>query len=733
MNVLEDRRTILRRVGAGPHTLFVVALLASTTIAQAQDASGSTTDLGVITVEGGAERGDGPVKGYVAKASRTGTKTDTPLSKTPQSVSVVSADQIEDQAAKSVAQALRYSSGVFTEYRGASNLHDEMFVRGFYYVPRFVNGLLYGDNSLGQIDPYLLERVELLKGPSSILYGQASPGGLVNLVTKHATDEPLHEVEAGFGTSSKAFLNFDFSDAVPGSEDLRYRLAGTLSRSDTQENFLEQERFSIAPSITWTPTDQTSLTIDAFYQRDPEAGFRNFLEKAGTVTPITIANGYPADLGYVPTDFLVSDPDYQKSTRTQAYLGYSFEHEFENNLKFRQNARYSVIDQTYNTLTWDSLQADGETITRAASDQTQLQHQFVIDNQLQADVATGPLQHTILAGLDYRSTTTDNLVGRGTATPIKWTDPDYGGVTVTGYRISTDATTDASQAGLYLQDQIEVGKLNLLGGIRHDWADTDLDDKTASNADASYDEQEFTWRVGAVYDIGYGLSPYASYSTSFEPQTQAPGAGQDPFDSTTAQQFEVGVKFAPEDSNYTITAAYYDLTQQNVLFYDNATSLYYQTGEISSKGFELEGRAELTDNLSLVASYSHINQEVTESVRTAEIGKSPSRVPTDQASLWAKYEFIDGPLAGLGIGAGIRYIGKSYGNATNTFEVDSAALFDASLTYDFSKSFPQAEGLKLQLNATNIADKKYVASCASEWACFYGTRRSVTASLKYSW
>ncbi|MCM2403096.1 TonB-dependent siderophore receptor [Rhizobium sp. S153] len=708
-----------------------LALIATTSLiafgaAQAQDADDGSTQLETIVIQGaGSEKGDGPVKGYVAKQSRAGTKTDTALSKTPQSVSVVPAEQIADQDAQSVAEAMRYSAGVFAEYRGPSNLHDEMFIRGYYYVPRFVNGLLYGNNSLGQIDPWLLERVEVVRGPSSILYGQANPGGIVNLVTKRPTDDPLHEVEVGFGTGDRASVSFDFSDALPGNEDIRYRLAGTAWRADTQEDFLEQKRISLAPSVTWTPDEQTSLTIEAFYQNDPEAGFRNFLEAAGTVDETAY--------GYVPTDFLVSDPDYQESTRKQAYIGYAFEHEFENDITFRQNMRYSMIDQTYNTLTWNSMQADEKTVTRSASDQTQLQHQFVIDNQIQAKVDTGPLSHTLLGGVDYRFTTEDNLVSRGTANSIDWTNPSYGNVTVTGRRTSTDATTDASQVGVYLQDQIEFGKLNVMAGLRYDWADTDVDDKTSSNTDASYDDQEFTWRAGAIYDLGYGISPYASYSTSFEPVTQSPGAGQDPFDATTAQQYEVGVKFAPEGENYQVTASYYDLTQQNVLFYDNATSLYYQTGEIVSKGFEIEAHAEITDNLKLVASYSHINQEVTETVRSAELGKMPARVPIDQASLWAKYEFLDGPLAGLGIGGGVRFLGESWGNATNTFKVDPTTLFDASLSYDFAAKFPDMKGLKLQVNASNLADEKYVASCASATACFYGSRRSVTASLKYTW
>lgn len=699
-----------------------VSLLCIATLAQAQDAAG-TTELDTITVEGKGEKGDGPVDGYVAKQSRAGTKTDTPLSKTPQSVSVVPAEQIADQDVESVAEALRYSAGIFTEYRGASNQSDETFLRGYSYVPRFVNGLFYGDNSLGQIDPYLLERVELIRGPSSVLYGQANPGGIINLVTKRPIDEPLREVTVGFGIDNRASVGFDFSDTLPNNDDISYRLAGTAWRADTQEDLLDQKRIALAPSVTWSPDEQTSLTVEAFYQNDPDAAFRNFMEAAGTV--------YPTAYGYVPTDFMVSDPDHQEATREQASIGTAFSHDFDNGLTFRQNARYSMIDQTYNTLVWGALQADGKTITRSASDQTQLQHQFVIDNQLEAKVSTGPLEHTILGGLDYRYTTTDNLQARGTASSIDWTDPVYGN---SGAVTSTtaDTITDASQIGLYLQDQIEFGKLNLLAGLRYDFADTEIQDNLAgSNQD--YDDHELSWRAGAIYNFDNGISPYASYSTSFEPVTQAPASGQAAFEPTTAQQYEVGVKFAPEGANYQVIASYYDLTQQNVLSYDYVTSAYYQTGEVHNKGVELELHAEITDNLSLVASYSHINSEVTKSEDSSVIGKMPARIPIDQASLWAKYEFLDGALEGLGIGAGVRYIGESYGDGANTFQVDAATLFDASLSYDFGAKNPDMKGLELQVNAKNLADETYVASCASAYACFYGSRRTVTASLKYSW
>lgn len=692
--------------------------------ARAQSADGTTT-LEPIVVEGAGEVADGPVKGYVAKRSKTTTKTDVPIEKTPQSISVITADQMADQGVKSVAEALRYTPGLFAEYRGASNLHDETFLRGYYYAPRFLDGLLFGSNSLGQIDPYLLERVEVLKGPSSVLYGEARPGGLINLVSKRPTGEASHEVQATVGSDGRLEGAFDLTDKVPGSDALSYRLVGKAARADTMEDGLDTKRLAVAPSIMWQPDNQTKFTVQAFYQNEPEAGFRNFREAKGSLTPTAY--------GYVPRDFLVSDPHVQKSEREQASIGYQAEHRFDNGITLRQNARITDIDTAYQTLTWGSLQSDGKTITRSGSGGTEDMLQFVIDNSAEAKVSTGALEHTIIAGFDYRYSVVDYAWGYDYTVPsIDWTNQVYN---VTSLNLSSgrsDTKTKASQAGLYLQDQIELGRLNLLFGGRQDWATTDIDNNL-NGTTTSFDSSATTGRAGAVYDLGWGLSPYLSVATSFEPVLTAAPAGSDPFDPSTAIQYEAGLRFAPEGYGFSVGAAVYELTQQNVLYRETSSSPWQQTGEIRTRGFELEGRAEITDNFSLLAAYSYTDQEVTEAAQANILGKTPARIPLNQASVWGKYEFSNGPLNGLGLGLGLRYIGESWGDATNTFKVPDTLLVDASVSYDFGALDKDFENVSLQVNATNLTDEFYTASCASAYACFVGAGRSVTATLKYKW
>lgn len=717
-----------RRGFAGRTFLLATASTLSIWPAQAQESASSDTVLQEIVIEG---TGVTETKGYVAKSSRVGTKTETPLEKVPQSITVVTREQMNDQQVTSVAESLRYTAGVFSDYRGASNVRDEVFLRGYYYAPRYLDGLLFATAELGQIDPYLLQSVEVLRGPSSVLFGQANPGGVINMTSKLPTDVPLREVTFGFGTDNYYRAGFDVSDAL--TDTMRYRIVATGLSTDLQEDFTEQSRIAVAPSITWEPDAGTSLTVSAMYQRDPDVGYRNFLEKAGTIdrTPY----------GRVPTDFFVSDPDYEDFTREQASIGYQFEHEINDTLTFHQSARYTRVDEEQHTLVWNYLDPDGKTVYRTASGGREVVDQFVIDNNLELNAVTGPVNHTVLAGIDFRYRQRDYQWGRNSGVPsIDWTNPVYGNLGTITLTPSDDTATTARQVGVYLQDQIEIGRLNLLLGGRHDWASTDITDNL-NGGDSSYDDHAFSYRAGAVYNFDSGISPYVSYSTSFEPVIQTAPAGADPFKPTTARQFEAGVRYAPDWSDFQITASYFDIHQNNLVgtMWEQDSSgdwisVSKQMGKTQSRGFELHGQANLTDEFSLLASYTYVKTEVLTSVDPTLIGNAMYRAPPPHsASLWGKYEFLDGAAEGLGIGLGVRYEGENWGNEANTFKVPSVTLFDAALSYDFGARNPNLKGLSLQINAKNLADKTYVSSCASTYACWYGARRSVVGTLKYTW
>lgn len=737
--VFHARTALPFRIARRAALLGAVSLIAMGAASAQETTATDGGFLGTVTVTGEQERGDGPVQGYVARQSLSGTKTDTPIAETPQSISVVGRQQMEDQEVESVAEALRYTPGVLAEYRGASNVRDEVIVRGFAYVPRYLDGMLVGgDVDYAKIYPYLLERVELLSGPSSVLYGQVNPGGIINMVSKKPVfDHPLREVELTIGNNMMFQGSFDFSDRVAGSDTLAFRIVGTGLSTNLQEDFAKQQGIAIAPSLSWRPNDDTLLTILSGFEYEPDFGFRNFLDAAGTVWPIA---GY----GYVPRNFFVSDPNYEQAERTQAWIGYEFEHKVGDGLTLRQKMRYFWVDYDQYTLVWgwtspSPVTGANTVVHRTASGGGDTWGTFTNDNQAEFKLVTGPAEHTILAGLDYRYRSRDYNWG------YNWSDVPTISLTapVYGYDFSSlvlnpnsDQQLSASQIGVYLQDQVKIGDLRLIGGIRQDWADTSITEYVTPAA-LGYDDSAFTYRVGALYTFANGIAPYASYSTSFEPAIYAPPSGVAPFKPTTAEQFEVGVKYAPPGTNMLFTAAYYDIWQQNVVqnIYDPGIGayVYAQIGEIHNRGFELSAHAEVTKNLSLIASYSYIDSTITETGTASELGKTPSRIPQNMASLWAKYAFDTGALRGLEVGGGVRYVGTSWGNNANTFEVPSYTLFDAMLKYDLGVLDNRLQGAALQFNAKNIGDVTYVASCANAYACFYGEGLSVTGALKYTW
>lgn len=689
-----------------------VAGLAVATPAVAQDATG-TVALDTITLR--AETGTG----YAAGSAVSGTKTDTPLRETPASVSVVTAQQIGDQAVKSVAQALRYTAGVAAEYRGSSNIADEVYIRGFGYVPRYVDGMVMSGSGQ-QVDPWLLESVAAVKGPASLLYGQANPGGLIDATTKKANGTNISRAGIVTGSHSRAGARFDLGRVL--SETLSVRVVGLAEQADTQETGLETRRATLAPSLQWAPTDATTITLLGTWQREPDAGYRNFREALGTLNPTRY--------GYIPGDFLVGDPDFEKSERTSHSLGYELSHRIGDTLTLRQKARISKSDWDQRTLVWGALDAANQReIIRSVTDSYTETDQATLDNQIEARLSFGGAEHVILGGVDIQYTKTSQLTAYGqAANPIDWLNPDYGNVVLTGDpRGLTNSLGRTRQTGVYLQDQITAGALHLQAGLRYDKATSNMTDHVAGTR-VSVDSEALSGRIGALYELANGFSPYISYSTSFEPVTDVPRAGEAPFDPTEGKQLEIGVKWSNPDESLMVTASAYDLRQTNVLKTDPATSLREQVGEIKSRGFEIEAQGKVTGALSLIGSYAYNDSKISKSTIASEIGTHNDRVPRHQAALWGKYDFEDG----WDVGLGLRYTGKSWARG-NSFTVPGITLVDMAVGYDFGKFDPRYAGLRGQINVSNLFDEYYTASCASAYACWAGAERTITASLDFEW
>ncbi|CAK9884374.1 MAG: Ferrichrome outer membrane transporter/phage receptor [Candidatus Erwinia impunctatus] len=675
-----------------------------------------------------------PSKSLVAKSSDSATKTTTPLVKTPQNISVVTRKQMDAQGATSVSDALSYSSGAFTNYRGSSNRNDEVVVRGFRYAPKFLDGLSYGlagqGSANGQIDPWLLERVELVHGPASVLYGQVNPGGLINMTSKRPTAESLHEVQIRGGNQHLAEMAFDFGGSLNDDKTLLYRLNGIGS---TQHQFVEnykQQRVAIAPALTWLPNNDTSFTMLTSYQNDPKAGYRNFLPEIGTVFPTASGD-------YIPYNLNVSDPGYNQSTREQVSAGYLFDHSFNDDLTLVQNLRYSTIDSKYKYLvyTWSNPEISQSNLSRRAQREKDHADELALDNHLNAKFTTGDLAHNAIAGVDYKWSKSTNELWRvgGDQYNFDWIHPNYG-VTVdeSQMRKTIDSQNTLDQLGVYLQDQLEWQRWNLLLSGRQDWSEV----RSLDHTDASQTQQndsQFTGRAALLYAFDLGISPYISYSTSFEPNLDRGAPGTSPFKPTTGAQREIGVKFQPPHSNTLLSAALFDITQKNITSWNSLLGYNEQIGKVRSKGIETELHTQLTPEIALVASYTFTDAVTKESNTASQIDKAPAAIPRHMASVWGSYSVHDGVMKGITFGSGVRYTGSSYGDNAESFRVPSYALVDLMTHYELGELTPSLKGASVQLNVNNLADKHYVSSCSGSSACFYGSGRSLFATVNYRW
>jgi iron complex outermembrane receptor protein len=684
-----------------------------------------------VASRGTFREGNGPIDGYVAHRSLAGTKTNTPLLEVPQAISVVGRDQIRDMGAQSVVQALGYTAGVATNQSPNDTRFETLRIRGFQPV-LYLDGmqLPYGASMFGQpkVDLNLLERIEVLKGPSSSLYGQLAPGGMVNLVSRLPSATPTNSVEFLANSWGRAQTNFDVG-GVDAKGDFMYRIAGTLHDGGTQVDFVNDFRGAIAPSFTWKPDADTSFTFLSGYQRDITGLELQFFPAVGTLLP--------NPNGRVPLTKFLGEPGFDRFDRAQAWVGYQFEHSFNDMWTVRQNVRYFDLEtNTYavaggGALGITALQPNLQTLNRGAFTFPENATAFTMDSQAEARFATGSISHIALLGSDYRHATSELNEGFATAPAINLYNTVYGApIAMPPITINTGQVQN--QLGFYAQDQMALGGWRLTLSGRHDSVDTDTLN-FIKGTDQSQNDEAFSGRAGLNYVFDFGLSPYVAYARSFQPTLGLTQAGT-PFNPTTGQQVEVGTKYQPVGTNLMLTAALFNIVQQNVTTPDPTNALFsVQTGEVRSQGAELEAVASLTEGLKLIASYTYTDAIVTKTNIATQLGKQLIVMPRNEAALWADYTFQQGKLAGFGGGGGVRYIGDSFGDAANTIAIPGYALFDAALHYDLSYVDPRLRGVKLAINATNLFDKYYVATCTSLNACFLGAGRAVTGSIRYTW
>lgn len=738
----------------------------------AQNATDAVT-LDTLSVEGvglgrnasGSQPGGavGPVRGYVATQSRVGTKTDTPILETAQSISVVGRQQIEDQNAITINQALRYSPSVTTEQRGGSGASrlEQFFIRGF-TAPLFLDGLaLPGSrDASASIDPYRLERIDIIKGPASVLYGQSGPGGIVNLVSKVPQFVRHGEIFVQGGGFNEVRGGFDIggplpAEAGPLADQFAYRVIGLGWTGDGPAVTTRVERVLINPSVTWRPSTDTSLTIIGNYERDPFSGFYGGFPAVGTVFPRNFGNGFT---GRLPVDFYDGDRNFERSDRTQASISYIFDHNVNEALHFHSAGRYLRTEGDYRSVYGAFNDTTGPFASGPLIDRSRIATRvgidaYTIDNNLVGKFDTGIFAHTALVGVDYRSFETRTLSSAFPAAPsLNVLFPNYA-MNIPTPPFTTDSRITSEQTGVYFQDQVKFDRLVLTLGGRYDWARNSGPTRSlATNVVTNQDvpSEAFTGRASLLYLFDNGFAPYVSYSEAFEPITAGRifdanfgSIGRIP-DPITSDQFEAGIKYQPPGTDILLTAAAFDIRRSNATNPDPVNrNFVVQTGAVGVQGMEFEARVNLAEGLNVIGGFSFIDARVVTDLTTtlnqvtnqqvALQGRVPVQIPDTTVSLFADYRFTSGPLLGLGIGGGVRYLGSSWGDPANTFKVPESVLVDAVLSYDLKNLDTTLNGFTLQVNAQNLLDERYVTGCFSYSNCYYGLPRTVYATLRYRW
>ncbi|WP_420961498.1 TonB-dependent siderophore receptor [Brucella sp. IR073] len=726
--VTSRRKATLRILLSGAAALPV--FLSS---AQAQENRG-TIELKQITVETGKAKlgsATGPVNGFVPEDTATGSKTDTPIEQIPQSVSVVGREEMDDTGAQKPDEALRYTAGVFAQPFGPDFDTNWLYIRGFdaTQTGTYLDGLQNFGYGFGAFltDSFGLERIEVLKGPASALYGGSNPGGIVNYVSKRPTGERIRYLEAGINSFGNGYTGFDIGDKA--SDVVNYRVNGVIGGGDGYTDFEENFRGVISPSISWSPDEATKLTVLANYTHlDGTHNGGAFLPYFGTVVD--------APFGKISRKANFTEPSIDSYDREQASIGYELEHTFDNDWTVRQNLRYGFAHVKEHSLyafgyePFSPQPIDGNyNLSRINFRHDTTVNTFLVDNQLEGKVTTGAIEHTLLFGVEYKYFNIDHMQQTGGATPINAVDPIYGLPQGPMWDPYIDQDMKRNQIGIYAQDRLRFGDgwIMTLNG-RYDY----VSDKSEGLPAFRDHEGRASGRFGLGYEFDNGLTPYASVASFFTPILDTVGSATlgtvEQAKAETGQQYEVGVKYRPQAFDGLITASFFDLTKQNVITTNPADPVgtKLQIGEVNSRGFEIEAQANITDAWRVTAAFTTYQLEVTKDGNAAIIGNRPVLLPETQASVFAQYTFLDGPVEGLQLGAGVRYVGSSYADAENKYKVPNVALVDLKLGY-------AKDNWGVDLNVTNLFDKDYVAGCQGINNCGYGEGRKALLKAHVKW
>ncbi|OAI02809.1 TonB-dependent receptor [Methylomonas methanica] len=684
----------------------------------------SATTLGAVTVVGKALYETDPYSSdYQRLSSSTATKTDTPIMQTPMSIKVVPQQVLKDQQVISIDQALRNVSGVI----GGSDANREFFVRGFSTYNYYRDGFPFISNWFHTEDLANIDRVEVLKGPGSILYGRAEPGGIINFVTKQPLDTPYYSVRQQFGSYSHYRTDIDATGPLTENKDLAYRVNFAYQANDSITEFSGGERVFAAPMLRWRISDKTTSTVKLEYSDI----------KTNATNPLLL-NPDGSQQGFTTRRQNLNDPwGYTEDE----YLMFSMntEHDFNDNWRLRHRFNASFMQETIRNITAsgavDPLTGDvGRFFFQQNADGRDYMNNFYNSLELTGKFQTGAVKHTLVIGGDYQRTD-----ARATMGPVF----GLGGSNI--YNPAHLAEIPAIPSyntfryeqpwfGVYAQDQAELPyHIHILGGLRYDYAETSGDTHYAvfggsKSKDLLVNEDKVSPRAGVLWHPLRELSLYGSYTENFGAANSYKDNGI-ALPPQTADQWETGIKTELFDGHFTGSLTYYDLKKQNLPMQPCQGCPSQAIGEAETRGLELDISGEVWPGLKLIGAYSYMPfaQTIKDSVGSDKIGKRLHNVPENSGNLWLTYDFQQSELQGLKVGAGIQAVGRRYIGYSEAIKTPGYATLNLMVSQMWKVGQTHVTA---QLNADNLLDKTYLGGVYAYGMGLYGMPRTFVGSIK---
>ncbi len=656
-----------------------------------EQSAGATIILPELAVTAAGERGDGPVDDYRATRSVSATRTDTPIREIPQSISVVPRAVLEDTAAVRVDAALDYVGGVARGNNFGGQTLYEYNVRGFATGEYYRNGFPMNRGYQGSPDTAAIERLEVLRGPASLLYGRGDPGGTLNIVTKQPVAENSAVLGGLFGSHGLWRGTIDTTGALRADGSISYRLNGAAEGGGSFRGHVESSRQYLAPAFTWQVSPDTTFTLEG-----------EFLHNERTFDRGVVAYGNRP--GVVPRDRFLGEPEVGNIRNTSGLGQLRFDHRINNDWSLRGGAQYFGGTLDGRAVEPSSLLADGRTLRRELRQRDFAWNDLNIQLNLVGRFTTGPVGHTLLAGIEYERYHNREILRRSNPGVSPFAIDILGPVysqRLPALTRRTDTLENSNTYAAYLQDQISLtNRLKLVAGIRVEHFDQDFAQRNTGTASPQA-QTAATPRVGLIYELTSNVSTYASYAQSFRPNRGGDISGRS-FSPEKGEAYEVGAKFDLFSDRLSATAALFHITKENVLTANPADTTYsIAAGEVRSRGFDLTLAGNPMPGWRVIGGYAYIDAEVTRDA-TLRPGTRLLNVPRHSASLLNVYEFQAGTLEGLGVGSGINLVGSRAGDT-----VGSTFRLPAYATVDLLAYYKIGDRVRLNLNVNNLLDRTY--------------------------